>query len=253
MMHRPLVLLHPLGADGSFWTPVLRELDDRHVLALDLPGHGRGAPLVSSAGLDEVAALVVAELDRRGVGECDVVGMALGGLVAQHLAINTPRRVTRLVLIGTISRYPEVVRQRSRERSALARRGGTAELVDATLKCWFTERFRREQGPEVRRAVDVLTAMDPESYARICTLCERADLSDRIEEIDVPTLVVCGDRDGAALLDGARSFAVTIPQVTSVLLAGKHAAVVEHPRVFADVLLDFLTHAKSPREGDENA
>ena len=170
-----LVLLHPLGADHEFWDPLTRALAGRPVHALDLPGHGR-APLPSGGlTIARAAEAVLAELDRDGAGRVDLLGLSIGGLVAQYIAAHAPERVAHLVLADTVARYPEPFRQQWRARARAARTEGTASFVEPTLQTWFTPDFARSEAEAVRYARAAIARCDPEGYAQACEALEAVD------------------------------------------------------------------------------
>lgn len=243
-MSVPVVLLHPLGSDARFWDPVLPELASGiDAVALDLPGHGT-APLVDDpASIRSWSAAVLEQLDRLGHERVVLVGISLGGLVAQHLAATAGDRVERVVLADTVAAYPEPMREMWRERAITSRAEGTASFVDPTLALWFTSDFRAGGGPVVAAAADGVAAAPPEGYARACELLAEVDLLDLLPQITCPTLVVCGEQDGSAFVQAAPRLAQTIPGASLRWLPGGHAAVVEHPREFAALVNDVLAPA----------
>lgn len=95
----PLVLLHGLFGSLENMGSVARLLSGEHqVLSVDLPDHGR-SPHLPNSGLAEYADQVESWLDAEGIGEVDVVGHSLGGKVAMELALATPHRVKRLIVL----------------------------------------------------------------------------------------------------------------------------------------------------------
>lgn len=85
----PIILLHPLGAELVVWEPVVGRLaEEREVIALDMPGFGRSAPLPDGVAPtpQALAAAVAGFLDSIGLDRAHVVGNSLGGWVALELA-----------------------------------------------------------------------------------------------------------------------------------------------------------------------
>ena len=106
--HRPwLVLIQGLGFDRSGWQPVLRRLRRRFRLVLvDNRGSGRSDLPGGSFRVADMAADVVAVLDDAGIRRAHVMGMSLGGMVAQEVAVRYPERVDGLVLVSTSPGWP---------------------------------------------------------------------------------------------------------------------------------------------------
>jgi pimeloyl-ACP methyl ester carboxylesterase len=234
----PLVLLHPLGATGEFWGPVVEELGGDGVLTPDLPGHGAGPVPGQRPSLEEYAASVVGLAAER--GPVDLVGVSLGGLVAQHVAGRHPELVRRLVLVDTVAVYPEPMRQMWRDRAAVARERGLEELTGPMAAMWFTDGFREERDDVVSETLRRFVAGDAEGYARTCELLEDADVRPLVGAIHAPTMVVCGDNDTPPFREAAEWLAGQLPGARLEWLSGKHAVVLERPKELAALLADFL-------------
>lgn len=230
-----VLLLHPLGTDHRCWGDIVAELDGVEALAVDLPGHGATPCLPRGAGIADFADVVVDLLAGERV---DVVGVSLGGLVAQDLAANYPGLVDRLVLVDTVAVYPEPMRAMWRDRASIARSRGLTELADPMAAMWFTEPFLAEPTPA--RIREVFLAMDSEGYARACEALEQADTTFAASAIVAPTLVVCGSSDLQPFTEAAHWLHDHITGAELTWLDGKHAAFLERPAEFAVTLRQFL-------------
>ncbi|WP_049745842.1 alpha/beta fold hydrolase [Mycolicibacterium goodii] len=233
-MRTPLVFLHPLGADLNFWTEVRAELGGRDHIAFDLPGHGSAATLPRGAGVAAFADAVVGRLDPGTT--VHLVGMSLGGIVAQQIALDRPDLVASVVLVDTVPVYPEPMRRMWRDRAAVARRGELKSLVEPMVEMWFTPEFGAAGDARVMRAREVFAGTDPEGYARACDLLAEVDLSDPLGALQVPVVVVCGRDDAQPFRDAAIRMARATGAGTVNWLPGRHACVAESPRQFADLL-----------------
>ncbi|MGP3534545.1 alpha/beta fold hydrolase [Microbacterium sp. RD1] len=251
-MPRPVVVLHPLGSDRDFWAPVREHLSDRDVFALDIAGHGSAPQLPLNAHIDVPAGQLISELESRLTGPVDLIGVSLGGLLAQRVAVTHPALVHRLVLADTVTRYPEPMRRMWADRAETARSVGMEPIIAPTLGLWFTEDFARARGPVVRRCEQSLREMPGEAYARACELLIGVDLDADAPRIAAPTLVVCGERDGQVFLDAAPRLRDRIPHSRLDWLPGAHAAAVEHPAEFARVVRAFLDDTPGPAQGDSS-
>jgi 3-oxoadipate enol-lactonase len=231
-MNAPLVFLHPLGGDAAFWDPVRAELGVRTSTALDLPGHGSAEPPERGAGIDAYAHAVAQQLD----GPAHLVGMSLGGLVAQEIAASTPDLVASVVLVDTVAVYPDPMRQMWRDRADIARTSGLESLVEPMVEMWFSAEIGAAADPRVEQARRTFVSTDPEGYARTCDVLADVDLRDRVASLAVPATVVCGQDDAPAFRDGAMWLGQTIGVGAVHWLPGRHACVVEYPTKFAELL-----------------
>lgn len=239
-MSTPLVLLHPLGVDHRFWNPVIEALPGElgDVVVPDLLGHG-SAPLPPKGATVEDFADAV-ERDIAGHGRANLVGVSLGGLVAQVLAARRPDLVERLVLADSVAVYPEVMRAMWRDRAETVRREGLAAVVEPMEALWFSAAFRRDGSEAVAGVRRMLLAGDPEGYARTCEALAVADTTGRVAAIAAPLLVACGTDDAPPFRQATEWFAATLPAVTVAWLPGGHATAYEHPQPFADAVVGFL-------------
>lgn len=232
-MSAPFVFLHPLGADARFWDPIRTELVPRTSVALDLPGHGSMQPRALGSGIEAYAAAVADQLDDR----VHLVGMSLGGLVAQELGASRPDLIASVVLVDTVAVYPEPMRQMWRDRADIARTSGLWSLVDPMVEMWFSEDLAAASDPRVEQARRTFASTDPEGYARTCDVLAYVDLRDRVASLTVPAVIVCGRDDAPAFRDAATWLARTTGDGTVHWLPGRHACAVENPAEFAELLV----------------
>jgi 3-oxoadipate enol-lactonase len=228
----PFVFLHPLGADAGFWDPVRAELLPRTSMALDLPGHGAMPPSALGAGIDAYAAAVADQLDEA----VHLVGMSLGGLVAQELGASRPDLIASVVLVDTVAVYPVSMRQMWRDRADIARKNGLSSLVQPMVEMWFSAELGATADPRVEQARRTFVFTDPEGYARTCDVLADVDLRDRVASLTVPAVVVCGQDDAPAFRDAATWLASSTGDGTVHWLPGRHACAVENPAKFAELL-----------------
>jgi 3-oxoadipate enol-lactonase len=237
----PVLLLHPLGVDRSFWDDVVRSLRGFEVLTYDLPGHGQTPVPDRPYTVEDLAEQAAGLLADAGVGRADVVGVSLGGLVAQRLAACSPELVRRLVVVDAVAAYPPALREQWRDRAARTPVEGLEPLVDATLALWFTADRLAAGGPVVDDARRTFLAGDPRGYAAACRALEEADLTGVVGRITAPTLVVCGADDAPPFTAAARDLVGTLPGARLVWLTpARHAGVLEQPEQFTQALTGFL-------------
>ena len=236
-----LLLLHALGVEGKCWEPVAALLDNFTVLSPDFPGHGTAALTDEPMTVRMLADSLTQKLRDAGITRTHVAGMSLGGLVAQELAARHPDLVDRLVLIDTVATYPEIVRQQWRDRAVIARESGMQSLIAPTIDAWFTRDAIDADTPAVRAVKEMISAINPEAYARACELLEHADTRESLTAITAPTLIVCGSDDLPAFLAAVPMFEESISGAQVAWIdPGRHAAALESPNAFVAALRKFL-------------
>ena len=193
-----LVLIHSLGADLRLWDEVVDAFAARYrVLRYDVRGHGRTAAPYGEVSIDRMRDDLRVLLDELGIERAHVVGLSMGGMIAQAFAAAYPERLAALVLADTASEFDATIRTAWHERSATARREGMAPLVEPTVARWFPEAFRRSSAPVLDRMRATLAAMDPRHYAAAGEALARLDLTARLGAIRARTLVGVGIVDEA--------------------------------------------------------
>jgi 3-oxoadipate enol-lactonase len=237
-----VLLLHPLGVDSSFWDGVLPALDGFEALTYDFPGHGQTAVPAEPYTVEDLADQARALLVDGGYPQVDVVGVSLGGLVAQQLAADAPDLVRRLVVVDAVAVYPEALREMWRDRAARAPVEGLEPFLDPTLGLWFTADRLAKGGPVVESVRRGFLAGDPRGYALACLALEQADVTGVLHRITAPTLVVCGEDDAPPFTAAATDLAARLSGAGVAWLApARHAGVLEQPEQFCTALLGFLT------------
>lgn len=250
----PLVLLHPIGLDHSFWRGVIAALDGSFdICAFDLTGHGGSAACMDGVTIEDLAADLAATMRADGLGSAIVVGCSLGGMVAQALAIAAPDLAQGLVLANTNFIQTEAGRTAMRARADEARKG-MAQIAPGTLDRWFTPDVVAANTQGVAHIRRVLLASDALSHARCWEAIGDLDLAAGLPAITVPALVVAGGDDRSIPLEKSRALAEALPQGALHVIAGAgHLTPFERPGEFADLVKAFAEKiGKCSFQGNEN-
>jgi len=236
----PLVLLHPIGLDRTWWEPHTAVLArDHQVIAVDLPGHGATARARPGSTLEDFARTVRSALDAESVNRAHVMGVSMGGMVAQHLALIEPDRVMSLILCSTTGGFEPDLRPVLRERGNLAAPSGMAAIAPSTLDRWFSpEGLTQEIG---RRCHDTLLRQDPRSWTACWHAIAEHDVWSKLGRLSVPALVITGAQDTSTPPAAAKALATRIPGAKLAIVDGApHLGVFEHPAPFLQTITEFL-------------
>jgi 3-oxoadipate enol-lactonase len=238
----PVVLLHGLADTHDLWRHQLGELAASYrVIAFDLRGHGRSPISGGAFTLSDLAEDVRFAMDELGVGRAVIVGLSMGGGVAQTLAIEHPDLVIGLGLVSTSSEFSDETRDRLVSRAAVAERDGMEAIVDATVPRWFTPRFTEFHPDEVELTRRSVLAMDPAAFAAASRANSVRDLTARLGRIRCPVLFVGGSDDPARPQRALDIYRRTLPDLRAeIVKETSHLVPVEAPDRFNLILLTFL-------------
>lgn len=240
-----VTLSHSLGTDLSMWDEQARALSARYrVLRYDTRGHGGTSAPPGAYTLELLADDVAGLLGALGITETHFVGLSMGGMIGQTLALRHPGMVQSLVLCDTTSRYPAEAAPIWEERIRVVQGQGMEAIVEATLERWFTPAFRRRR-PEVMDRVRGMIRRTPvPGYVGCCHAIPKINLTDRLREIRCPALVVVGEEDPGTPVAMAREIQAALPAAElAVLRSASHLSAIEQAEEFNRVLLGFLDKA----------
>jgi 3-oxoadipate enol-lactonase len=237
-----VVLSHALGCDLTMWDALANLLAaDCRVIAYDHRGHGSSdAPAgpYAMAELADDAARLLRELD---TGPVVWIGVSMGGMVGQEVALRHPALVGALVLAHTTSGYPEAARDVWRQRIVTVREQGIEAIADAVMGRYFHEGFRAAHPATVARFRQRLVTTDVQGYVGCCAAVGGVDTTARLGQIAAPTLVLAGELDQGTPVEMARTLADGIPDARLQVLAdASHLGAIEQPLAFAQAVEAFV-------------
>lgn len=243
----PLVLIMGAGGSCRGWLP-LQVPDfsrEKRTVLYDHRGVGEsddpGGVFTTADLADDLAGL----FDALEIERADVLGVFMGGMAAQELALRHPERVQRLVLVGTWSR-PDAKRRLLLEQwRDLARWGAPAEVMIRERLLWTLQDETLEQHDLIDSMIQFFqkdgAPLSSDLFARQCEACLGHDTADRLRGIRQRTLLLCGRRDALTPPRFHRELADEIPDAHLVTLGyGGHLVMAEAARPFNRTVLEFL-------------
>lgn len=236
----PLVLLHGFMGGSGYWFPQEVALKDRiDLIGIDLPGFAASANVPAPTSLSGYAALVVDLLGELGVNEFSVLGFSMGGMIAQQLTLDHPRRVRSLILYGSSAVGDLPHRFESWEASITRlEREGVDATADKTVSTWFVDGRNHPHYTLCRQAC---SGARKESCIVVMRAMTGWSSVSRLGEIKTPTLVIVGDKDRSTKPSDSVVLWEGISESQFCVLPNcAHGAHLEKPDLFNKVIGDFV-------------
>jgi 3-oxoadipate enol-lactonase len=237
-----IVLSHALGCDVMMWDALANHLAaDCRVICYDHRGHGLSDAPTGPYTMAELADDAARLIEALQTGPVVFVGLSMGGMVAQELALRHPGKVKALVLANTTSGYPAEAQAGWAQRIAGIEAGGLESIVDGAMQRWFHAAFHAEQAATVARWRQRVVSCDKAGYIACCHAISQVDTTARLPQIKVPVMVIAGELDlgtppamGKAIAQGiAGASLVVLPEAS-------HLSVLEQPQAFQHGVDSFL-------------
>ncbi len=245
----PLLVVGPsLGTSATaLWSAASVSLARHfHVVAWDLPGHGRSTEVGDGFTMAELAtgvlSLVDAVLTERGEpgGTFGYAGDSAGGAVGLQLLLDHPDRVTGAVLLCTGAKIGEPAGWL--ERAATVRASGTPVMITGAAERWFAAGFLATRAEVATALLHALQDADREGYAQVCEALAEFDVRERLAQIATPVLAVAGAQDVATPPELLAEIAAGVRHGRHVVLEGvAHLAPAEAPDEVARLIDEHLS------------
>ena len=229
----PMVLVHGGGGVGGLWQNQL--LAFPRALAPDLPGHPEGPGLST---IPDMAGWVRRFIDDRGLAPCVLGGHSMGSAVALQVALDSPEHLRGVILMGAGARL------RVRQEFFDLIRTDYEAAVEELLRWWFAPEASPRVVERARRALRVVppTVVHDDFWA-----ANRFDVMDRVQEVSVPTLILCGEEDRMTPLKYSEYLREHIPGARLVVIPGAgHMVMLEQPRAVSEAIAEFLRPFETP-------
>ena len=246
---KPVVVLsHCLGLDHGMWEAQEEALAPHfRVVRFDTRGHGASSVVPGDYTIEQLAGDVLTLADALDIPTFAFCGVSLGGMIGMWLGVHGVGRLTHLVLANTSARVSDPSLMDVRRQAVL--NGGMSAVVDTAMSRFFTAPLLERNPPRVASARRTFLATSAVGYAGCCAAIRDMDQRNDLARINVPTLVISGDRDiSMPWPEHGEVLASSIPGATSVRLDAAHVSTLERPREFSAALLKFLMPAAADQQ-----
>lgn len=236
-----LLFVNALGTELSIWDTVVERLpQELRIIRYDTRGHGESAVPEGPYYMGDLVAEAGRLLDHLQAREVMVVGLSLGGFIAQGLAAERLDLVRAMVLSNTAAKIGTAAMWE--DRVALVRAQGVEALADATLERWFSRKVRAAQPGMVAATRAMLVRQSTEGYAACAAAIGETDLYDSTARLKLPTLGIAGSEDRSTPPDLVRETTGLVAGSRFQLIRGAgHLPCLDSPGEYATVLKGFLS------------
>lgn len=235
----PVVLLHGLGTDRRIWLYQVPTFCSRlPTVLVDLRGHGRSSAPEGAWTVADMARDVVRLLRYLGAERAHLIGLSLGGMVAQQFALDYPYATASLVLADTICGIPPDGEAIAADALRFIESHAMAEVAKARITAAFTDAV----DPVMRgHLIEAVALNDKDAYERAARAAFGFSVCGRLEEISAPTLVVVGEGDRTFPMPWMEALAERIRGARLVRIPGAgHISNMERPQEFNRAALAFF-------------
>ena len=237
-----VIMSHSLACNLSMWEPQLSILEpDFKVIRYDTRGHGQSDETRGPYDLEMLGTDALALMDALNLPSAHWIGISMGGMIGQYLAIHHAQRLQSLVLADTGPVMPEDAQPMWQNKIDLSTSEGMESLLDATLEDWFTARYRDENPPALEKLRENFLAMPIEGYVGCIWAIRGLHLIERIKEIKIPTLIIVGKQDFGTPVEVSELMLSLIPGSEMVVIDdAAHLSSLNQPEAFNKALISFL-------------
>jgi pimeloyl-ACP methyl ester carboxylesterase len=239
---RPVIFIHGVGSRLEGWDSVLSHLSPtRRHIRLDLRGHGQSSRVPGPYTLSGMAQDVIDLADRLGLERFTLAGFSLGGLIAQHIALDHSDRLDAIAIVSSVAGRTPEERKRVQARRDALRASDPLEQLANSVDRWFSPEFV-VANPDLiaARRADALRN-DPACFLAAYDVLTDNDFEQRLSEIAVPALIITGEHDIGSNARMARLMHERIAESELHILPGfKHSILLEAPALVAWHLGAFL-------------
>lgn len=236
----PLVLVHGYLGGSAQWANEMSYLSSHFdVIAVDLPGFGDSHALKAPDTINGFASSVLTQLDTLGITNFRLLGHSMGGMIVQEMVRIAPQRVTQLILYGTgpLGLIPGRFETMAQSRERLAADGVVATATRISAR-WFVHGDK-----DPAHALCAKLGCQASESAALAGLnaMETWDGRAALANLKIPTQLIWGEHDKSYNFDQTQALWRGIENSSLAVLPGaSHAAHLEKPAIFREVILSCL-------------
>jgi 3-oxoadipate enol-lactonase len=237
-----VVVSHSLASSLIMWAPQLPPLAlSFQVLCYDTRGHGGTAAPEGPYTFDMLGDDAMALMDGLDLHQVHWVGLSMGGMIGQNIALRAPERFKSLTLCDTSAQMPPEGRASWDERIGIVSEQGMFPLADPTMDRWFTGPYLATKPSSVDAIRKQFLATAPAGYIGCCEALKTLDNLDQLSAIQIPTMIIVGADDLSTPVSASEAMRDRIPNAQlAVLKDAAHLSNIEQAEAFNKAMMGFL-------------
>lgn len=243
----PLVMIMGLTANKDWWPPEVIEQFSKHfkTLIFDNRGAGRTDAPKTDYTIKMFAEDTIGLMDALEIEEAHILGVSMGGMIAQELVLNYPDRVKKLVLCSTTPGGPNAVPTPPETIAVMMERGNLTDEQKARriIPLLFPKDFIQNNPEIVERTINhmLIAPITEDAYMRQLKACMEFNAYDRLPTINRPTLVMAGKEDVLLPYQNDEIIAKRIPKAKLILYDNVgHGMTTQVAEDFTEKVIKFL-------------
>lgn len=229
----PVLLIHGAGGNHLSWPLQIRRLPGRRVFAMDLPGHGKSQGADRNS-IDAYVEDVIGFMRSLAIDSAVFVGVSMGSAIALALALKYPEKVNGLALLGSGAKL--------RVAASILDAVGSADTFEDTV-IEINKNCFSANAPHslIHLSTRAMLQMSPSALHGDFLACNKFDVSEQLEKINIPVLVICGSEDKMTPLKYSESLNNKLANSRLQVVDGAgHMAMLEQPDLVAGMLAQFI-------------
>ena len=237
-----LTFSNSLATNLGMWSEQEAALrGDFRILRYDKRGHGKSAPVEGPYTFDDLIGDVVGLWDHLGIAKSYLVGLSIGGMTAQGLALRHGERIAATVMANTTAHCSADFRAAFDGRVAAVADGGMEAVVESTIERWFSESYRTSGAAWLEDVRGMIRTTSVAGYTGCARAIQGLAYLDELATLDHPVLLIAGAHDPATTPADMRLMHERIRGSEYVELDAAHLSNIEQAPAFTAALKGFFS------------
>ena len=242
-----LMFSHSLASSSvSVWEDQLEAVQNHfRVLLYDMRGHGKSSVPSENCSLSDLVDDVIRLIDFLNISTFHFIGLSIGGMIGQGIALHHHDRLKSLTLCSTFSQTADNAKLVIDERIDEALTRGMKSQVDAIMHRWFSPSFLDSQEAVLSRIENQIADTSLAGYSCCLKAIRELQYTSSLHKIKVPTLIIVGENDPGAPISASETIHNEIQgSRMEIIPLAQHMTNIESPEHYNRILLDFLLQVR---------